>query len=35
VFGLGIAALFGEPLSIRDLGGLVAIAGGIAIVQRA
>ena len=35
VFGLGIAAFFGEPLSARDLGGLVAIAFGIAIVQRA
>lgn len=34
VFGLGIASLFGEPLSIRDLGGLIAIAFGIAIVQR-
>ncbi len=34
VFGLAIAALFGEPLSIRDLGGLIAIALGIAIVQR-
>jgi drug/metabolite transporter (DMT)-like permease len=34
VFGLGVAALFGEPLSVRDLGGLVAIAAGIAIVQR-
>jgi drug/metabolite transporter (DMT)-like permease len=35
VFGLLIAAAFGEPLTIRDLGGLVAIACGIAIVQRA
>jgi drug/metabolite transporter (DMT)-like permease len=35
VFGLLIAAMFGEPLSVRDLGGLVAIAVGIAIVQRA
>lgn len=34
VFGLGIAALFGEALSVRDLAGLVAIACGIAIVQR-
>jgi drug/metabolite transporter (DMT)-like permease len=34
VFGLLIASFFGEPLSIRDLGGLVAIAVGIAIVQR-
>jgi len=34
VFGLLIASLFGEPLSIHDLGGLVAIAVGIAIVQR-
>ena len=34
VFGLVIASFFGEPLSIRDLGGLVAIALGIAIVQR-
>jgi drug/metabolite transporter (DMT)-like permease len=34
VFGLLIASFFGEPLSIRDLGGLVAIALGIAIVQR-
>jgi drug/metabolite transporter (DMT)-like permease len=29
-----IASFFGEPLSIRDLGGLIAIAAGIAIVQR-
>lgn len=35
VFGLLIASFFGEPLSPRDLGGLVAIAFGIAIVQRA
>ena len=34
VFGLLVASFFGEPLSIRDLGGLVAIAAGIAIVQR-
>jgi drug/metabolite transporter (DMT)-like permease len=34
-FGLLIASFFGEPLAIRDLGGLVAIAAGIAIVQRA
>jgi drug/metabolite transporter (DMT)-like permease len=34
VFGLLVAAMFGEPLSIRDLGGLIAIASGIAIVQR-
>jgi drug/metabolite transporter (DMT)-like permease len=34
VFGLVIASFFGEPLSIRDLGGLIAIAAGIAIVQR-
>jgi drug/metabolite transporter (DMT)-like permease len=35
VFGLLTASFFGEPLSIRDLGGLIAIALGIAIVQRA
>ena len=35
VFGLLIASAFGEALSIRDLGGLIAIAVGIAIVQRA
>jgi drug/metabolite transporter (DMT)-like permease len=35
VFGLLVASLFGEPLSLRDLGGLAAIAVGIAIVQRA
>jgi drug/metabolite transporter (DMT)-like permease len=34
VFGLLVAAFFGEPLSLRDLGGLTAIAAGIAIVQR-
>jgi drug/metabolite transporter (DMT)-like permease len=34
VFGLLIASFFGEPLSIHDLGGLIAIAVGIAIVQR-
>lgn len=34
VFGLLIASFFGEPLSIRDAGGLLAIAAGIAIVQR-
>lgn len=34
VFGLVIASFFGEALSVRDLGGLVAIAAGIAIVQR-
>ena len=34
VFGLLIASLFGEPLNVRDLGGLTAIACGIAIVQR-
>ena len=34
VFGLLVASLFGEPLTWRDLGGLVAIALGIAIVQR-
>jgi drug/metabolite transporter (DMT)-like permease len=35
VFGLLLASFFGEPLSVRDLGGLAAIAVGIAIVQRA
>ncbi len=35
VFGLLIASFFGEPLSVRDAGGLVAIVTGIAIVQRA
>ena len=34
-FGLWVASFFGEPLSVRDLGGLIAIACGIAIVQRA
>jgi drug/metabolite transporter (DMT)-like permease len=34
VFGLLVASFFGEPLSIRDLGGLVAIAVGISLVQR-
>ncbi len=34
VFGLLIASFFGEPLSVRDLGGLAAIAAGIALVQR-
>ncbi|HEV8020305.1 MAG TPA: DMT family transporter [Candidatus Lustribacter sp.] len=34
VFGLLIASFFGEALSVRDLGGLAAIAFGIAIVQR-
>jgi drug/metabolite transporter (DMT)-like permease len=34
-FGLLVAAFFGEPLQIHDLGGLIAIACGIAIVQRA
>ncbi len=35
VFGLAIAAAFGEALTFRDLGGLIAIAIGIAVVQRA
>ena len=35
VFGLVIASFFGEPMTARDLGGLIAIALGIAIVQRA
>jgi drug/metabolite transporter (DMT)-like permease len=35
VFGLVVASFFGEPLLARDLGGLIAIACGIAIVQRA
>jgi drug/metabolite transporter (DMT)-like permease len=35
VFGLLIASAFGEPLTLRDLGGLIAIAIGISIVQRA
>jgi drug/metabolite transporter (DMT)-like permease len=34
VFGLLVASFFGEPLSVRDLGGLIAIACGISIVQR-
>ena len=34
VFGLLIASFFGEALSIRDLGGLVAIAIGNSLVQR-
>lgn len=34
VFGLLTASFFGEALSVRDLGGLVAIAVGIALVQR-
>jgi drug/metabolite transporter (DMT)-like permease len=35
VFGLALAALLlHEPVSIRDLGGLAAIAIGIALVQR-
>lgn len=34
-FGLWVASFFGEPLNLRDLGGLIAIACGIAIVQRA
>jgi drug/metabolite transporter (DMT)-like permease len=34
VFGLLVASFFGEALSVRDLGGLVAIAIGISIVQR-
>ena len=34
VFGLLVASFFGEPLTIRDLGGLIAIAIGIAVVQR-
>ncbi|WP_317995618.1 DMT family transporter [Vulcanimicrobium alpinum] len=36
VFGLALAALLlHEPVGVRDLGGLVSIALGIAIVQRA
>ena len=35
VFGLLVASFFGEALNVRDLGGLAAIALGIAIVQRA
>jgi drug/metabolite transporter (DMT)-like permease len=35
VFGLGLAALLlHEPVGVRDLGGLVAIALGISLVQR-
>ncbi len=34
VFGLLIASAFGEPLTFRDLGGLIAIAIGISVVQR-
>jgi drug/metabolite transporter (DMT)-like permease len=34
VFGLLVASFFGEELSARDLGGLAAIALGIALVQR-
>jgi probable blue pigment (indigoidine) exporter len=34
VFGLWVASFFGEPLNVRDLGGLVAIACGIALAQR-
>ena len=34
VFGLLIASFFGEALNAHDLGGLAAIAAGIAIVQR-
>jgi drug/metabolite transporter (DMT)-like permease len=34
VFGLLVASFFGEPLAIRDLGGLIAIAVGISLVQR-
>jgi drug/metabolite transporter (DMT)-like permease len=35
VFGLGLAALLlHEPVGVRDLGGLAAIAAGIALVQR-
>jgi drug/metabolite transporter (DMT)-like permease len=36
IFGLGIAfVVLGEPVGLRDLGGLVAIAAGITLVQRA
>jgi drug/metabolite transporter (DMT)-like permease len=36
VFGLAIAfAILGEPVGVRDLGGLAAIALGIFLVQRA
>jgi drug/metabolite transporter (DMT)-like permease len=35
VFGLALAALLlREPVGVRDIGGLVAIAIGIALVQR-
>ena len=35
VFGLALSALFlGERVSARDIGGLVAIALGIVLVQR-
>jgi drug/metabolite transporter (DMT)-like permease len=35
VFGLALAALLlHEPVGVRDLGGLIAIAAGIALVQR-
>jgi drug/metabolite transporter (DMT)-like permease len=35
VFGLGLAALLlHEPVGVRDLGGLAAIALGISLVQR-
>jgi drug/metabolite transporter (DMT)-like permease len=35
VFGLALAALLlHEPVSLRDIGGLVAIAAGISLVQR-
>jgi len=35
VFGLGLAALLlHEPVGVRDLGGLAAIAAGISLVQR-
>lgn len=36
VFGLALAALLlHEPVGVRDLGGLIAIAAGISLVQRA
>ncbi len=35
VFGLVIASFFGEPLELRDAGGMVAIVAGITLVQRA
>jgi drug/metabolite transporter (DMT)-like permease len=36
VFGLALGAvLLGEHVGWTDLGGLIAIAGGIALVQRA